>query len=96
MIYQGVANYKKGKNLFKSLIETIGNTPLVLLKAIPGLENKKKNNLFLAKLEGNNPAGSVKDRAAVSMISGAEKIEIVKDRMDHPQFPKKLKMNKVM
>ncbi len=78
MIYQGVANYKKGKNLFKSLIETIGNTPLVLLKAIPGLENKKKNNLFLAKLEGNNPAGSVKDRAAVSMISGAEKTGLIR------------------
>jgi cysteine synthase len=50
----------------------IGNTPLVRLKHIPGQLNDSKNNIFLAKLEGNNPAGSVKDRAAVSMIMGAE------------------------
>jgi len=64
--------------LFNNLIDTIGNTPLVLLKNIPGLENKKNNNLFLAKLEGNNPAGSVKDRAAVSMITGAENKGLIK------------------
>lgn len=46
----------------------IGNTPLVQLQRIPG----NTSNVILAKLEGNNPAGSVKDRAAYSMISRAE------------------------
>jgi cysteine synthase B len=46
----------------------IGNTPLVRLQRLPG----KTNNLILAKLEGNNPAGSVKDRPAMSMIANAE------------------------
>jgi cysteine synthase B len=55
-----------------SILQVIGNTPLVRLKHIPGQLNDSKNNIFLAKLEGNNPAGSVKDRAAVSMIMGAE------------------------
>jgi S-sulfo-L-cysteine synthase (O-acetyl-L-serine-dependent) len=50
-----------------SLIDTIGNTPLVELKT---LHTKPKVKL-LAKLEGNNPAGSVKDRAAYGMIKGA-------------------------
>ncbi|MGE5152144.1 MAG: cysteine synthase CysM [Rhodospirillaceae bacterium] len=47
----------------------IGNTPLVRLQRLPG----KTKNLVLAKLEGNNPAGSVKDRPAISMIRHAEK-----------------------
>ncbi|MGH1536732.1 MAG: cysteine synthase CysM [Gammaproteobacteria bacterium] len=47
----------------------IGNTPLVRLQRLPG----KTSNLLLAKLEGNNPAGSVKDRPALSMILEAEK-----------------------
>jgi len=59
--------------LFDELINTVGNTPLVKLTKITGSENLTKGNIILAKLEGNNPAGSVKDRAAVSMISGAEK-----------------------
>ena len=46
----------------------IGNTPLVQLQRIP----ENTSNIILAKLEGNNPAGSVKDRAAYSMISRAE------------------------
>ena len=46
----------------------IGNTPLVQLKRLPG----KTSNVVLAKLEGNNPAGSVKDRPALSMIRRAE------------------------
>jgi cysteine synthase B len=50
----------------------IGNTPLVRLQRLPGTENLKNKNLFLAKLEGNNPAGSVKDRPAISMIRHAE------------------------
>jgi len=47
----------------------IGNTPLVRLQRMPG----KTTNTVLAKLEGNNPAGSVKDRPALSMIAEAEK-----------------------
>jgi cysteine synthase B len=46
----------------------VGNTPLVRLQRIPG----KGSNALLAKLEGNNPAGSVKDRPALSMVMGAE------------------------
>ncbi len=46
----------------------IGNTPLVRLQRLPGVTS----NLLLAKLEGNNPAGSVKDRPALSMIAQAE------------------------
>lgn len=52
----------------QSLAETIGNTPLVQITRLPGLGN---NRLF-AKLEGNNPAGSVKDRPAYSMIYRAQ------------------------
>jgi len=47
----------------------VGNTPLVRLQRIPG----KTTNVLLAKLEGNNPAGSVKDRPALSMVMGAER-----------------------
>jgi cysteine synthase B len=47
----------------------VGNTPLVRLQRIPG----KTSNVLLAKLEGNNPAGSVKDRPAMSMVMGAER-----------------------
>ena len=57
---------------WKTLEDTVGNTPLVRLKRIPGEENAKRNNVILAKLEGNNPAGSVKDRPALSMITRAE------------------------
>lgn len=46
----------------------VGNTPLVRLQRIPG----ETSNVLLAKLEGNNPAGSVKDRPALSMIAHAE------------------------
>jgi len=47
----------------------VGNTPLVRLQRIPG----RTTNVLLAKLEGNNPAGSVKDRPALSMVMGAER-----------------------
>jgi cysteine synthase B len=57
---------------FKSLEDFVGNTPLVQLKRIPGAENERRNNVILAKLEGNNPAGSVKDRPALAMITHAE------------------------
>jgi cysteine synthase B len=57
---------------FRTLQDYVGNTPLVRLTRIPGAENARRNNIILAKLEGNNPAGSVKDRPAVSMIAKAE------------------------
>ena len=50
------------------LDDLVGNTPLVRFKRMPG----KTTNVILGKLEGNNPAGSVKDRPALSMIMGAE------------------------
>jgi cysteine synthase B len=52
----------------KTLEDFVGNTPLVKLQRLPG----KTSNTILAKLEGNNPAGSVKDRPALSMIKHAE------------------------
>jgi cysteine synthase B len=52
----------------KTLEDFIGNTPLVRLQRLPG----KTSNVLLAKLEGNNPAGSVKDRPALSMIKRAQ------------------------
>jgi S-sulfo-L-cysteine synthase (O-acetyl-L-serine-dependent) len=54
--------------MFKSIEHFVGNTPLVQLKRIPG----NTGNIILAKLEGNNPAGSVKDRPALSMIKHAQ------------------------
>src|SRR3569832_10427 len=58
---------------YQSIKDTIGNTPLVQLKRIPGEDAAKRNNIILGKMEGNNPAGSVKDRPALAMIKGAEK-----------------------
>lgn len=54
--------------MYSSIENFVGNTPLVQLKRIPG----DTSNVLLAKLEGNNPAGSVKDRPALSMIMHAE------------------------
>ncbi len=53
---------------YKSIEAFVGNTPLVRLKRLPG----ESSNIVLVKLEGNNPAGSVKDRPALSMINHAE------------------------
>jgi cysteine synthase B len=53
---------------YKTIDQFVGNTPLVRLQRIPG----NTSNVILAKLEGNNPAGSVKDRPALSMIAHAE------------------------
>lgn len=53
---------------FNTLEDFVGNTPLVRLKRLPG----QTSNVVLVKLEGNNPAGSVKDRPALSMILHAE------------------------
>ncbi len=57
---------------YPTLEDVIGKTPLVRLQRIPGADNDARGNVILAKLEGNNPAGSVKDRAAISMIRRAE------------------------
>lgn len=57
---------------YLTIEDTIGNTPLVMLQRLPGDELKRRNNIILGKLEGNNPAGSVKDRPALAMIKNAE------------------------
>ena len=57
---------------YPTLEDVIGNTPLVRLVRLPGAENERRGNVILGKLEGNNPAGSVKDRPAISMIRRAE------------------------
>lgn len=59
---------------YKTLEQFVGNTPLVRLVRMPG----KTTNVVLAKLEGNNPAGSVKDRPALSMIRRAQERGAIK------------------
>jgi cysteine synthase B len=54
--------------VYPTIEDTVGNTPLVRLQRLPG----ETSNVLLAKLEGNNPAGSVKDRPALSMVLEAE------------------------
>jgi cysteine synthase B len=58
--------------MYKILEDFVGNTPLVRLKRLPGEAADTNGNVILAKLEGNNPAGSVKDRPALSMIRRAQ------------------------
>ena len=58
--------------MHKTLEDFVGNTPLVRLKRLPGAASAQNGNVVLAKLEGNNPAGSVKDRPALSMIKRAQ------------------------
>jgi len=60
--------------VYPTIEDTVGNTPLVRLQRLPG----NTNNVLLAKLEGNNPAGSVKDRPALSMVVEAEKRGTIK------------------
>ncbi|WP_190600175.1 cysteine synthase CysM [Candidatus Vesicomyidisocius sp. SY067_SCS001] len=55
--------------IFKTIEQTIGNTPLVKLQRL----NPNSSNTILLKLEGNNPAGSVKDRSVLNMVSNSEK-----------------------
>ena len=57
---------------FRTIEQTIGNTPLVRLQRIGATDNARRNNVVLGKLEGNNPGGSVKDRPAWSMITRAQ------------------------
>jgi cysteine synthase B len=57
---------------YPTVDQAIGDTPLVRLQRIPGAANASRGNLILGKLEGNNPAGSVKDRPAIAMIERAQ------------------------
>jgi cysteine synthase B len=57
---------------YPTIEDAIGKTPLVALQRIGAVDNGKRNNIILGKLEGNNPAGSVKDRPALSMIQRAQ------------------------
>jgi len=68
-----VQNYGTFKAMkYPTLEDTIGKTPLVALQRIGAAPNAERNTVVLGKLEGNNPAGSVKDRAAMSMIARAQ------------------------
>jgi cysteine synthase B len=60
--------------VYQTIEDTVGNTPLVRLQRLPGATS----NVLLAKLEGNNPAGSVKDRPALSMVVEAERRGTIK------------------
>jgi cysteine synthase B len=60
--------------MFRTLEDFVGNTPLVKLQRMPGVTS----NTILVKLEGNNPAGSVKDRPALSMIRQAQQRGTIK------------------
>ena len=57
---------------YPTIEDTIGKTPLVALQRIGAADNTARGNVILGKLEGNNPAGSVKDRPALSMIARAQ------------------------
>ncbi len=57
---------------YQTIEDVIGKTPLVRLQRIGAADNEARGNVILAKLEGNNPAGSVKDRPALSMIQRAQ------------------------
>jgi cysteine synthase B len=58
--------------IYPTIEDAIGNTPLVALQRLSAADNLARGNVILGKLEGNNPAGSVKDRPALSMIQRAE------------------------
>ncbi len=57
---------------YPTIEDVIGHTPLVRMQRLPGHAGAARGNVILGKLEGNNPAGSVKDRPAMSMIARAE------------------------
>jgi cysteine synthase B len=57
---------------YLTIEDSVGNTPVVALQRIGAAQNRARGNVILGKLEGNNPAGSVKDRPALSMIRRAE------------------------
>ena len=60
------------KSSYPTIEDVIGQTPVVRLQRLPGDAGKPRGNVVLGKLEGNNPAGSVKDRPAMAMIRRAE------------------------
>ena len=60
------------KKTYPTIEDAIGNTPVVALQRLGAAQNEARGNVVLGKLEGNNPAGSVKDRPALSMIVRAE------------------------
>ena len=62
----------------RTLEQFIGDTPLARLQRLPGAQSARRGNVVLAKLEGNNPAGSVKDRPAISMVRRAEERGTIK------------------
>ena len=66
------ATTRKPMQRYPTVEDVIGNTPLVRLVRVPGAALDRRGNVLLGKLEGNNPAGSVKDRPAISMIRRAE------------------------
>src|SRR5271166_1616575 len=70
---EGAGSAKKGI-VYRTIEDTVGDTPLVRLQRLPGATS----NVLLAKLEGNNPAGSVKDRPALSMVVEAERRGMIK------------------
>jgi cysteine synthase B len=61
------------EHAYSTLEQLVGNTPLVRLQRLPGEVGAPRGNVILGKMEGNNPAGSVKDRPALSMILQAER-----------------------
>ena len=63
---------------YPTIDQIIGNTPLVRLQRVPGADIARRGTVILGKLEGNNPAGSVKDRAALSMIRRAQERGTIK------------------
>ncbi len=68
----GMTTSPKPPPTYPSIEDAIGKTPLVALQRIGAADNKVRGNVILGKLEGNNPAGSVKDRPALSMIARAQ------------------------
>ena len=60
------------KNVYPTIEDAVGKTPLVALQRIGAADTAQRGNVILGKLEGNNPAGSVKDRPALSMIQRAQ------------------------
>jgi S-sulfo-L-cysteine synthase (O-acetyl-L-serine-dependent) len=69
---RATARSRKKPVIYPTLEDTVGRTPLIALQRIGVQSNRERGNVVLAKLEGNNPAGSVKDRPALSMIRRAE------------------------
>ena len=63
---------------YKTVADTVGNTPLVRLQRIAATANAARGNIVLGKLEGDNPAGSVKDRPALAMIRDAQARGLIK------------------